>query len=283
MGTIASKKPIWITLAVALLANSIIISLQANHRIDTSFLRGWVLDSVAPIEKLVDQTLNGTGSLWDRYIALIGVHDENQQLRSRIDELTMELDKRREEILEAERLRKLLALSESGIGRSVVARVIGRDPSRGYESVTIDKGRSHGIQPDAPVLTPDGIVGRVIVAGNFTAVVQLILDSQSGVGVLVLPNRNVGIIRGNGTAELDLDYVDDDSEIVEGNELITSGQDRIYPRGLPVGVVASVGERKGLFKTIRIRPKATLGRLEEVLCIIDPPAYSDLGDGTAAP
>jgi rod shape-determining protein MreC len=92
------------------------------------------------------------------------------------------------------------------------------------------------------------------------------------VGVLFMPDRKLGIIRGNGSAELDLDYIEDDSDLKEGQDLITSGQDRIYPRGIPVGVIASIGPRRGLFKTARIRPKAAMGRLEEVLCIIDRPA-----------
>jgi rod shape-determining protein MreC len=278
MATIASKKPAWITLTVALLAHSLLISFQTNQRIDTSFVRGAILDTLSPVEKLVDRTLHGTGSIWSRYFAILGTYDENQKLKAQVGELTMQIAREREQVLEAQRLRSLLGLSDSGIGRSVVARVIGRDPTQSYESITIDKGRTHGIQPDAPVITPQGIVGRVISAGNYSSVVQLILDSQSGVGVLVMPERRLGIIRGNGTAELDLDYIDDDTDLKEGNELISSGQDRIYPRGLPVGVISSVGPRRGLFKTARIKPRADMGRLEEVLCIIDRPQLKEAGD-----
>jgi rod shape-determining protein MreC len=279
VATIASKRPVWITLTVALLVHSVLISSQTNKRIDSSFLRGWILDLLSPIEKVVDRTLHGTGSIWDRYFALIGVHDENLQLRAQIDDLSMQLGKHREEILEAQRLRSLLGLSDSGVGKSVVARVIGRDPMQSHQSITIDKGRTHGIQPDSPVITAQGIVGRVIFASNYSSVVQLILDSQSGVGVLVLPSRRLGIIRGNGTSELDLDYIDDDTDLKEGSEVITSGQDRIYPKGLPVGVLSSVSASKGrLFKAARIRPSADLGRLEEVLCIIDRPSGTEVVD-----
>jgi rod shape-determining protein MreC len=278
VATIASKRPVWITLTVALLIHSVLISSQTNKRIDASFLRSWILDLLSPVEKVVDRTLHGTGSIWDRYFALIGVYDENLKLRAQVDDLAMQLGKQREEILESQRLRSLLGLSDSGIGKSVVARVIGRDPMQSHQSVTIDKGRTHGIQPDSPVITPQGIVGRVIFASNYSSVVQLILDSQSGVGVLVLPSRKLGIIRGNGTSELDLDYIDDDTDLKEGNEVITSGQDRIYPKGLPIGILSSVRARKGLFKAVRIRPSADLGRLEEVLCIIDRPPGTEVVD-----
>ncbi len=271
MATIASKKPVWVTLGVALLLHTMLISLQTSRRFDTSFFRGWILDSLSPLEKLVDRTFHGTGSILDRYLALIGVHDENARLRAEVDDLKMQLAMQKEEILEADRLRKFVGLEDSRLGKPVVARVIGRDPTQSHQSVTIDKGRAHGIRPDAAVITPEGIVGRVIYAGNYSSIVQLIVDSQSGVGILVLPNRRMGIIKGSGSAELDLDYIDDDSELKEGDLMITSGDDRIYPKGLPVGKITSVGPRRGLFKTVRIRPTADLGRLEEVLCVVEKP------------
>jgi len=275
VATIDSKRPIWITLGVVLLVNSVLMSIQTTHRFDTGFLRGWILDSLSPAEKIVDRTLHGTGSIWDRYFALLHVYDDNQRLQQELDSLKMEVARQREDVLEAARLRKLLGIDESVVGKNVVVRVIGRDPTQSHQSVTIDKGRSHGIQPDSAVMTPDGIVGRVISAGNYSAVVQLILDSQSGVGILVMPNRRVGVIKGNGGNELDLDYIDDDSDLKVGDEMITSGEDRIYPKGLPVGVISSVGPQRGLMKTVRIRPKVDFGRLEELLCIIEKPKSVD--------
>jgi rod shape-determining protein MreC len=282
---IVSRKPIWITFAIALVIHASLISLQTSKRFDTGFVRGWILDSVAPLEKLVDRTLHGTGSIWERYFALIGVYEENQQLRSQLDELKMQFAKHQEDILEAQRLRQYVGLEDSRLGRTIIARVIGRDPTRDHQSMTIDKGRAHGIQPDSAVMTPAGIVGRVIYAGNFHSTVQLILDSQSGIGVLVLPDRRMGIIRGTGAAELELDYIDDDSQIKEGDLMITSGDDRIYPKGFPVGRIQSVGPRqRGLFKTVRILPTADMGRLEEVLCVIDKPKIeSDPLQGPPSP
>jgi len=169
VATIDSKRPIWITLGVVLLVNSVLMSIQTTHRFDTGFLRGWILDSLSPAEKIVDRTLHGTGSIWDRYFALLHVYDDNQRLQQELDSLKMEVARQREDVLEAARLRKLLGIDESVVGKNVVVRVIGRDPTQSHQSVTIDKGRSHGIQPDSAVMTPDGIVGRVISAGNYSA------------------------------------------------------------------------------------------------------------------
>jgi rod shape-determining protein MreC len=126
----------------------------------------------------------------------------------------------------------------------------------------------HGIQEDSAVVTPAGIIGRVIHAANYSAIVQLIIDSQSGVGVMLRSTRRLGVLRGTGSG-IDLEYIDDDNDLKENEQFITSGQDRIYPKGLPVGIITAVGERRGLFKTVQIQISADLSRLEEVICIIE--------------
>jgi rod shape-determining protein MreC len=272
-----SKRPLWITLAVALLIHTGLISLQGRRRVDTSFIRVWLLDSLAPMEKLADRSFYGVRYVWDRYIALIGLHDQNARLTHENDELRLQILKDREAVLEAERIRSLAGLQESGIGNRVIARVIGRDPARS-QTITIDKGAVHGLKRDTAVVTAAGIVGRVIYSSNFFSIVQLIVDSQSAVGVMLEPNRRQGIVKGNGGRDLDLDYIDDDNDLKEGDKFLTSGQDRIYPKGLPVGVITSVGARRGLLKAVQVRPTADLGRIEEVLCITDWQQNEDVGD-----
>jgi rod shape-determining protein MreC len=263
----ASKKPIWIALAVALAIHTGLISIQARRRINTGFVRVWILDSLAPVEKLVDRSTYGLRYVWDGYVALIGVHNENQNLKHQVDELRIQLQQNREDVLELQRLRTLLSFRASSLGKTVVARVIGRDPARN-QTVTIDKGAAHGVKPDAAVITPAGVVGRVLHTSNFFSIVQLIVDSQSAVGVLSESTRRQGIVRGTGGGDLDLDYIDDDSDLKQGDVFLTSGLDRIYPKGLPVGVITSIGPRRGLLKTVQIRPSADLGRLEEVICVV---------------
>jgi rod shape-determining protein MreC len=263
-----SKKPAWIALAVALLIHTGLISLQGRRRIDTSFVRVWILDSLAPMEKLVDRSGHAVSYVWGRYVWLIGANDENQRLKRENAELRMQIDKEREDVLEAQRVRELAGLKDAGIGKSVIARVVGRDTGRS-QTVTIDKGTANGVKPDSAVITSFGIVGRVIHAGNFSSIVQLIVDSQSHVGVIVQSTRRIGIVKGTGGANLDLALIDDDNELKPGDKFLTSGQDRIYPKGLPVGIITFIGPRRGLQKAVTVRPSADLGGLEEVLCITD--------------
>jgi rod shape-determining protein MreC len=276
---VASKKPVWIALTVALVIHIALISLQGHRRIDTGFIRVWVLDSLAPLEKLADRLLFGARQGWDRYIVLVGVHEENLRLKRENDELRMQVIQQREAIVEAERIRALAGFKPSGIGKPLIARVIARDPARS-QTITIDKGRVHGLRPDIAVITPAGVVGRVIQSSNFFSIVQLIIDSQSAVGAMLQSTRRQGILKGTGGPDLDLDYIDDDNDLKEGDMFLTSGGDRIYPKGMPVGVITSVGARRGLLKVVRVRPSADLGRLEEVMCVIERQENVDVVDPT---
>ena len=273
----ASKKPAWIALIIALVIQTGLISIQARRRIDTGFVRVWVLDSLAPVEKLVDRSTYAVHSVWDGYIALIGVHGENLRLKHEVDELQMQVQQHQEDIIELQRLRGMLSLPISDVGKTVVARVIGRDPAHS-QTVTIDKGATHGVKPDSAVITPAGVVGRVIHTSNFFSIVQLMIDSQSAVGVLLESSRRQGIVKGTGGRDLDLDYIDDDNDLKQGDTFLTSGLDRVYPKGLPVGVIVSIGPRRGLLKTVQIKPSADLGRLEEVICFIEHPQSVDVVD-----
>lgn len=274
-----SKKPTWIALAIALVIQTGLISVQARRRINTGFVRVWVLDSLAPMEKLVDRSTHGVVYVWDSYIALIGVYNENQRLKHQIGDLQMQLQQHREDILELQRLRGVLSFPSENVGRTVIARVIGRDAARN-QTVTIDKGAVHGLKPDSAVITPAGVVGRVIQTSNFFSIVQLIIDSQTAVGVLLESTRRQGVVRGTGGRDLDLDYIDDDNDMKPGDVFLTSGLDRIYPKGLPLGVITSIGPRRGLLKTVQIRPSADLGRLEEVICVIQQSQNPDVADPT---
>jgi rod shape-determining protein MreC len=278
---LVSKNPGRITLGCVLVFNILILSLQTNHQPGVAPMRTWLLDVLTPLQKAVDSSVNSIWGLWDGYIALVGVQQQNDQLRAENGALRMELDRRDEQILEAERLRGLMGMKESGIGKSIVARVIGADASHTHHTLTIDKGTRDGVRQNTSILTPDGVVGRVLHASRSSAVVQLITDSQSSIAAMVRSNRVQAVFKGTGAPELELDYIDNDNDIKEGDELITSGLDQIHPKGLPLGVVTFVGPPRALMKAVRIRPSANLNRLEEVMCVIEP--APDGPDGGAEP
>lgn len=267
-----AKRPVWIALGSALVFHILLLSLQANHRGGPGFMRGWLLDALVPMEKLVDYGVDGVAGVWNGYIALVNVREHNQTLQAENERLKMQLRVQEEAIKEAERLRKIYDLSEAGIGKTIVARVIGRDPSRSLQTITIDKGRSSGVKQNDSVITPDGVVGRVRSVGNYSAVVLLITDAESRIGVMLKDARVAGVFKGTGGRDLELDFIESDLDITIGNELIASGQDRIHVKGYPVATVSEVKAPVGLFKVVFARPHVDMGTLEEVLVITEPAA-----------
>jgi len=277
----SQKKPAKMALVLALVFHAALISVQTRNRIDTGFVRGWILDGLAPFERLADRGIYGVRYVVGRYFWFVGLYDENERLKRENDGLRIQLIEQNEAVLEAERVRALADLQKAGLGKSVIARIIGGDPGQS-QTVTIDKGTVHGVKPDSAVVTSKGIAGRVIHSSNFFSIVQLILDAQSAVGVMVQSTRRQGILKGNGRA-LELDYIDDDNDLKPGDVFLTSGDDRVYPKGYPVGVITSIGPRRGLFKTLQIQPSAELGRLEEVLCVVERPESVDIFDPAQGP
>jgi rod shape-determining protein MreC len=139
--------------------------------------------------------------------------------------------------------------------------------------VTLNKGRDDGIVLEAPVLSPTGVLGRVISLGPHAAKVQLLLDSQGGAGVRIESSRVTGVVSGQvgvegaAASDLVLKYVPELADVKTGDVVVTSGLDRIYPKGLVVGRVRSVSKGSGLFKDILVEPSARFDQVEEVLVV----------------
>jgi len=249
-------------------------------------MRQLLLDVLVPAEKLVDRGVQGVSSVWDGYFALVGIQDENQQLKAENEQLRMQLQQQDEAIREAARLRAFLGVTEWGIGKTVAARVIGRDPSRYLQTVTIDKGRADGVRPNDSVITPDGVVGRVLSVATRSAVVQLVTDAQSEVAAMLRESRIQALFKGTGGRDLELDYIEDDDGIEVGAEIVTSGLDQIHPKGLPLAVISSLGEQGEHFRHMMARPRVDMSRLEDVLVVIEaaqptgsPPSIPQHPDG----
>jgi rod shape-determining protein MreC len=264
-----AKRPRWIVLVSVLLFHLLLISLQTNKRENAGFMRVWLLDALVPAEKAVDWTVQSVRGIWTGYFALVGVRDENSRLHAENDQLKMQVQSQEEALREAARVRSFLSLKESGIGKMVAARVIGRDPGRSSQTLTIDKGQADGVKINASVIRPEGVVGRVIGVGRSSAIVQLITDPQSAVGALLQDSRIQAVFKGTGGRDLELDYIDDDGTIKEGDELLTSGLDQIHPKGLPLATVTKVDPRGELFKLVHARPRVEMSRLEEVLILTE--------------
>jgi len=226
-----------------------------------------------PIQQGASSVGNWIGGFFGNIGELRRASTENQQLHQQINQMQTELRDTRERAAEAERLEKLFKLNEKSAYQTVVARVIARDPSMWFDSVTIDKGRWAGVDVNMPVVTPGGIVGRVISTSPLSAQVMLVTDEKSGAGAIVGQlgqSTAMGSVKGLGeNGLLEMRYVSGMEKVQVGDTVTTTGQDAIYPQGYTVGEVVEVKPGSATqAQVIRIRPGAGLERLKEVAVLM---------------
>jgi rod shape-determining protein MreC len=279
-----------VLLALLVLAHLVAISNQVDGGGGASLLQRWTLSVLSPLQGALASLVHGVGSVWSSYVGLRGVHRENLRLAGRLNELELEVQQRREQAEEATRLRALLGVKQIMPVQSIVARVIARDGVPWYRTVTIDKGSADGVALNASVLSPLGVVGRVIRLGPHAARVQLLIDQQSGAGARIERSRITGVVSGMAPrgkdaeaagAEVHRDkeppcgdqvmkYVAMLADVVPQDVVVTSGLDRIYPPGLLIGRVCQVRTGPGLFKDIVVASSARFDSLEEVMVVMSP-------------
>jgi rod shape-determining protein MreC len=248
-----------------------------SHQVDggggVSLLQRGLLGALSPLQRGVGAIVGGMGEAWRGWAFHRETYEENRRLEGRVRQLETELQARSFQAQETPRLRELLGLRQAVPMDTVAAQVVGRDGVPWFRTLTLDRGEADGITLDAPVISPTGVVGRVFAVGPHAARVQVLLDRDGAAGVLVERSRVSGVVSGQvssqaaGDEDLVLKYVPERSDVVVGDVVVTSGLDRIYPKGLVVGRVRFVGKGSGLFRDIRVEPSARFDRLEEVLVV----------------
>jgi rod shape-determining protein MreC len=280
-----------VTILVAVLFAQVLgLAVQVKRSTEnesTRLIRIWAVDAVTPFEKAIVWAQHGTAGLWHNYFYLRGVRQENRDLKAEIQRLRIEKVRLNEDAEQARRLQVLLGFKEQFISNTVAAQVIGSSGSEQSRSVYIDKGAADGIKPDMAVITTEGVVGKVLrVFSSSTSQVLLIDDQTSGVGAILEKSRLQGVLRGTPAGEVVLEKVMSDEQVQVGEAVLTSGGDRIFPKGLPVGTVTKVSSGADFFLNIRVKPAANLGRLEEVLVVTKveekEPAVNEAGPMRAA-
>ena len=194
----------------------------------------------------------------------------------------MQLQEERAQAKRTDGLRQLLELRQRSGLDTVAAEIIaaGADPE--FRDMTIDKGSSDGLQPDMAVISPAGVVGRVILPSSRAAKVQMLIDRNAAAGAMIERTRAQGIVVGQGDS-LRMDYVPGTADVKQGDLVVTSGIDRIYPKGFVIGTVESVDRGLGTYHEITVRPSVDFSRLEEVLVVLTPPPAKATDDAPAAP
>jgi len=247
----------------------VLISLNVGKRRSWTPVEQVVIEITAPLQKFIRMSAETVEKAWLKYFSFVDLREENTRLKKEVDDLQMQNDLYRELVSTQARLRELLQFKESMRSPMVAAQVIGRDPTGWFESVFIDKGTNVGLKLNMPVLDARGIVGRLVAVAPNYAKVLLIIDQNSAVDCLVQRTREKGILKGLPSQLCRLHYVSRAADVAVGDKIVTSGLDRIFPKGLPVGEVTEVADTPWeFFKDVRVKPNADFSRLEEVLVLL---------------
>jgi rod shape-determining protein MreC len=272
-------------LAAALGIQILLLAAQVKRDQDVRLIRVWAVELVAPLGRSATWLVDGIRGGWTNYIGVRGLGRENQQLRAENDRLKLRNAELEGRAAEADRLAALLTFRQRNTEVPMLAaRVIGASPSNSGRIAFIDRGSRDGVVLNMGVITPEGVVGKIIAVYPATSQMLLVSDKESGVGALLAGTRTQGPVRGSGDPLLDMEYVAKEVKVSAGEAIVTSGQDRIFPKDLPVGIVQSVTpDPHSPFHKIVVKPAARLDRLEEVLILLTRQEFAPGGIGEARP
>ena len=228
---------------------------------------GALMRLAAPVARGFSGLTASITDLWGNYVDLRQTRERNAELHEELIRLQLRLRELEKARLENERLARLLDMKE-GMGLSSIAsRVIGNNSLGVTRTILIDRGSGRGVKANNAVVADRGVVGRVWKVEPLTSKIQLITDAAAGTAVLVQRSRVQGILLGRGADLCSLEYVSMLDDVEEGDLLVTSGLDGIYPKGLPVGIVQDVKPGPAGLRLIGVEPRVRFNRLEEVLIL----------------
>ena len=278
---IRQRAPIW--LVSLLVANLVIMAIDAKDADGgQKMLRIWTQAFASPLQNASSKATGATSGFFQQIWNFRSTAQQNEQLKERLSQVETELHTARQAAAETERLKALLNLNEQTNINDVPARVIARDPSVWFNTITINRGSSSGIEVNMPVVTAGGIVGRIVTVSPWASQVMLITDEKAGAGGVVGQlgqSGALGSVRGRpdlGVGLIEMKYVSGLEKVEVNDYVMTTGQDGIYPQGLNIGRVVEV--KNGTATTahqIIIQPGAQLDHLEEVAVLLyHPPPRS---------
>jgi rod shape-determining protein MreC len=255
-------------LLVVILAQLLLLAYQVKTNQDVRLIRVWAVTAITPIAHVLEVVRANTIGIAENYFVLIKVREQNQQLLSQNGQLKLENSFLRTQLQTADRVKALAAFQQQTQSRTLASRIIGNATGTNSKVVFVDRGSTAGVMKGMAVVTPDGIVGKVIAAYPTASQVQLITDENFAAGVISDKHRVHGTIMGKGQNKPIVNYVQNEEQVDQGEIFYTSGDDRVFPKGMPVGTATVVRPGKN-FKEIYITPSAFQNGIEEVLIVLE--------------
>jgi rod shape-determining protein MreC len=263
-------RPLFALLAVVA-AQILLLSLQITRNNNVRLIRYWAVEAFDPLQRSLGGLMNVSSNAYRTYQNLWRADQENQELHVQLVAAQVKIQQLSQEAAESERLRTLLSFKNQLSFQTEPAEVMASSPGENSNAIFIDKGSDSGLTDDLAVITPQGVVGKIVAVFPHSAQVLLLVDPSSGVGVTLAQSRVQGILKGGNGNLCELHYIMNDEQVSLGEALVTSGLDQVYPKGLPVGAVVNVGVGN-IYKTINVKPAVDLSRLEMVLVVLKPSA-----------
>jgi len=254
-------------LLVAILAQLGLLAYQVRSNQEVRLIRVWAVGAVTPLARVIEAGRSGGFHFFRDYFVLLNVREDNQRLKADLDRAEMESQYLRAQLSTAENARSLAIFQVSSESKTVAAHVIGNTTDTGATAL-IDRGSSSGIERGMAVRTPEGIVGKIISAYSASSFVLLITDPTFAAGVVSQKHHVHGTLKGQGHGSVTVEYVQNEETVDPGEWFFTSGDDLIFPRGIPVGQATVVRPGRS-HKEIYVTPSGLLNGLEDVLIVID--------------
>jgi rod shape-determining protein MreC len=255
-------------LAGVIFIQVLLLAFQIKREHDVRLVRYWAVQLLTPVERVGTWSFAKVGGAWRGYVGLHDARAENERLKREVEKLSMRNRELESKAAEAQRLATLLNFREAHPEAPMLAaQVIGASADPSSHTLFINRGERDHLRRNLAVVTPDGVVGKIVEVFPNAAQVLLINDKDSGVGALFAETRTHGVVKGNGDPEPRMDYVENGEKVHPGEQVLTSGEDRIFPKDFPIGTVESATPGNP-FQVIRIQAAAHLDRLEEVLVLL---------------
>lgn len=255
-------------LLVAILAQLGLLAYQIKSSSDVRLIRVWAVTAVTPLARLIEGGRGGISSFFHDYVVLLDVREENRRLHGQLDKAELDNQYLRAELSTADRAQALALFQKTSQAKTLAARIIGNTTDVGGATVFVDRGATSGVLKGMGVTTPEGIVGKVIEVFPTASSVLLITDPTFAASVVSLNNRVRGVVKGKDNNSAIVDYVQNEQKVDPGEEFLTSGEDRVFPKGYPVGQ-ATVVRAGANHKEIFLTPSGMQNGLEDVLIILD--------------
>ncbi|MFN9296804.1 MAG: rod shape-determining protein MreC [Acidobacteriota bacterium] len=255
-------------LVIVIMAQLVLLAVQVKNNQDVRLIRVWAVTAITPLARVLEGIRANTFGLAGEYWDLLEVRSRNQSMKSDLDRLKLENQYLKAELATAKRIEAMAGFVQRSPNKTIGARIIGTGAGMNSKVVFIDRGSTAGVLKGMAVITPDGIVGKVTASYPTGSQVMLITDSTFACGVLSDKSRIHGTARGQGNNQILIDYIQNEQTVLVGEIFYTSGDDRIFPKGLPVGPVRVARQGK-LFKEIYVSAAAFDRGLEEVLVVLE--------------